>query len=549
MKKHTIKRPIIKKFIIGSLSAGLLVGGGAMELNAALSMEVYAADTTLETEGEGAAPTEAETPEPAAPTEAPEPEPTDPPAEPEPTKTPEPTEAPSPEPSVTPEPSETPEPAITPEPSETPEPLVTPEPSVTPEVKSNNTDLKELYISSSDTWGKGILKLDPALNKDWDRYKAVYDGERQSLNIWPVAEEEHAQIKVYALSGVKYSTVEQDETIRETQDEEGHTYWKICFGAQEKEARVRLEVTAEDGTRKDYYLTLEITDKTAPVLKKVSASRVSSSEASVVYKTSERGQCYYRIVDAGKKHQNPDTSKEGREVLAGTDTLTLNGLSEGAKDIIIVVKDDAGNVSNPLVIRIPDIKKKNPTGSGNSGSVVQRPGYGGNKSEATLPGKGNNGEGSLANLKTVGGKGTSSGKNGKNESEEENKEKKLTAYAGINKKDSGKNGKSDKNEKDSTKKKNDNKTDKKTEEASTDDLTENKEKDKTSGVISGSSEKKEKSIPELVGSKVTNTWTHMRFLTKALSVFALAGLIYLIFWTGARRSFRKMKNRNPSLQR
>ena len=29
-----------------------------MELNAALSMEVYAADTTQETEGEGAAPTE-----------------------------------------------------------------------------------------------------------------------------------------------------------------------------------------------------------------------------------------------------------------------------------------------------------------------------------------------------------------------------------------------------------------------------------------------------------------------------------------------------------
>ena len=151
---------------------------------------------------------------------------------------------------------------------------------------------------------------------------------------------------------MKYSTVEQDETIRETQDEEGHIYWKIYFGNQEKEARVRMQVTAEDGTRKDYYLTLEITDKTAPILKKISASRVSSSQASVVYKTSERGQCYYRIVDAGKKHQNPNTSKEGREVLTGTNTLTLNGLSEGAKDIIIVVKDDAGNVSDPLVIRI-----------------------------------------------------------------------------------------------------------------------------------------------------------------------------------------------------
>ena len=544
MKNHTIKRPIIKKFIIGSLSAGLLVGGTAMGVNTVLSLDVYAADSVQETEGEGETP--AENPDPVPPTEAPDPEPTQPPqeptVEPEPTKTPEPTEAPSPEP------SETPDPSVTPEPSETPEPSITPEPSVTPEVKSNNADLKELYISSSDTWGKGILKLDPVLNKDWDKYKAIYDGERQSLNIWPVAEEEHARIRVYALSGVKYSTVEQDETIKETQDKEGHTYWKIYFGDQEKEARVRMQVTAEDGTTKDYYLTLEITDKTAPVLKKVSASRVSSSEASVVYKTSERGQCYYRIVDAGKKHQSPDTSKEGREVLAGTDTLTLNGLSEGAKDIVIVVKDDAGNVSDPLVIRIPDIKKKNSAKeNGNSGSVVQRPGYGGNKSEAVLPGKGNNGEGSLANLKTVGGKGTSSGKSGKNESEEDNKEKKLKAYAGTNKKDSGKKGKSDKKEKDSTKKK-DSKTDKKTEEASTDDLTDSKDKDKTSGVISGSSEKKEKSIPELVESKVTNTWTHMKFLTKVLSVFALAGIIYLIFWAGARRNFRKMKNRNPLLQ-
>ena len=67
---------------------------------------------------------------------------------------------------------------------------------------------------------------------------------------------------------------------------------------------------------------------------------------------------------------------------------------------------------------------------------LQRPGYGGNKSEAGVPGKGNNGEGSLANLKMVGGKGTSDGKNG-SDNTEENKEKKLTAYAGTKKKGSG----------------------------------------------------------------------------------------------------------------
>ena len=93
------------------------------------------------------------------------------------------------------------------------------------------------------------------------------------------------------------------------------------------------------------------------------------------------------------------------------------------------------------------------------------------------------------------------------------------------------------------------KTKEKTEESSTEELTESKDRETTSGIVSASSKNEGKSIPELVGSKVTNTWTHMRFLTKVLSVFALAGLIYLIFWTGARRSFRKMKNRNPLLQR
>lgn len=346
---------------------------------------------------------------------------------------------------------------------------------------------------------------------------------------------------------MNHSTVEKDETIKESNDGKGHVYWKIHFGDQEKEAMVRVQVTAQDGTRRDYYLTLGITDQTPPELKKISASRISVDQASVVYKTSERGQCYYRVIEAGAKVQTPDTSKEGREVLKGSDTLTITGLSEGEKDVVIVVKDLAGNVSSPLVIRIPDVRKKNNGtagngGSGNSGSIAQRPGYGGNKSEAGVPGKGNNGEGSLANLKTVGGKGTSAGTNG-SDSTEENKEKKLTAYAGTKKKGSG-SGTS--GEKKGSKKADAIKD--KTEESSTEELAGSNARENASGTVSASSKNEEKSIPELVGSKVTDTWTHMKLFTKILSLFALAGVLYLLLWTGARRSFRKIKSRNPLLQ-
>lgn len=162
-------------------------------------------------------------------------------------------------------------------------------------------------------------------------------------------------------------------------------------------------MTAQNGTSRDYYLTLSLTDKTAPVLKKVSASRISEDKASVVYKTSERGMCYYQAGEAGAKIPTPDTKGAGEEVSAGTNTITLTGLTQGQKDLVIVVKDTAGNVSDRLVIRIPDIKKKGQTqrNNGNGTNVAQRPGYGGNKSEAVLPGGRNNGEGSLDKLKTV----------------------------------------------------------------------------------------------------------------------------------------------------
>ena len=67
MKKNNLKRPIINKFIIGTLSAGLLAGGAAPETDAIFVREVYAADSTESSEGE----TLAEPSVPAEPTAVP----------------------------------------------------------------------------------------------------------------------------------------------------------------------------------------------------------------------------------------------------------------------------------------------------------------------------------------------------------------------------------------------------------------------------------------------------------------------------------------------
>lgn len=229
----------------------------------------------------------------------------------------------------------------------------------------------------------------------------VYGDERQSLNVWTEAADAHGSIKVYAMSGILGSSVLKDETILQTGTDEGHPFWKIVFASGEKEAKIRIQVIAEDGTRKNVYLTLRLTDKTAPVLKKVSAIRISTDKASVVYKTSEKGYRYYKVVDADKKIPVVNTSGKGTEVQAGTDIIILTGLTSVEKDLVVVVKDCSGNVSQQLVIRIPDIKNAG-SGTGNNGnnsSVIQRSGSGGHKSEVGKPVSGSEGNGSKANLK------------------------------------------------------------------------------------------------------------------------------------------------------
>ena len=113
-------------------------------------------------------------------------------------------------------------------------------------------------------------------------------------------------------------------------------------------------VTAEDGSTKDYIIAItqpSVSDK--PVVSNGNATRTSDKEATVTFTSSAAGSYYYKVVASGAAEPDIDTSKSGSAAVAGNNTITLNNLTTGARDIYIVVKNAAGDVSNKLKIAIP----------------------------------------------------------------------------------------------------------------------------------------------------------------------------------------------------
>ena len=245
---------------------------------------------------------------------------------------------------------------------------------------SQNADLKKLYVSSSSKYGSGILKLSPDYTSDTTRYEAVYTKDRTHLNIWAAAEDKKAEIKVYAVGGVKGTTVNKDETISSKQSADGHDYWEIYFEKGTTTAEVRICVKAEDGTIKNYFVKLSIKDLTAPVLRRVSASRISLEQASVVFQTNEGGTYYYAVTEKGAKAPRISRSN-GTDVLEGTVTISLSGLTKGEKEVYVILTDAAGNESEVLILQVPDVRS-----SGYTGSVIGGAGGGGQLAGGLKPG-------------------------------------------------------------------------------------------------------------------------------------------------------------------
>lgn len=115
-------------------------------------------------------------------------------------------------------------------------------------------------------------------------------------------------------------------------------------------------LAVDDGDTTDdkwYGLTVvESTSASTPALSSGSVNRTSDTEAVIGFTTSEAGTAYYTVVDSGATAPNKAAVAAGTSLGAVSGTVTGKPvtLTAGAKDIYVVVKNAAGNISDVLKI-------------------------------------------------------------------------------------------------------------------------------------------------------------------------------------------------------
>ena len=116
---------------------------------------------------------------------------------------------------------------------------------------------------------------------------------------------------------------------------------------------VTFTVTAENGDVKEYTIEVKYDAPNAPELTNGTAERTSDKEATVKFTSDEAGMYYYAVVNKGATTPTVDTTKNGKNAVAGENTITLNNLTAGAREIYIVVKNAGGVESAALKVDIP----------------------------------------------------------------------------------------------------------------------------------------------------------------------------------------------------
>ena len=117
-----------------------------------------------------------------------------------------------------------------------------------------------------------------------------------------------------------------------------------------------------------------------PALTAGEVSRLSHSEATVNFTSDKEGAYFYAITEDGAGTPEIDTTGNGTTFVTTEQTIQLNHLTPGAKNIYIVAKDTHGRESNVLIIAIPAYAGSGETGPTLTAGEVKRI----SQSEATV---------------------------------------------------------------------------------------------------------------------------------------------------------------------
>jgi uncharacterized protein (DUF2164 family) len=198
-------------------------------------------------------------------------------------------------------------------------------------------------------------------------------------------------VKPVLTAGAVNRTADAEATVKFTSDEAGVYYYEVV-GDGEAEPAIdtsgagvvciagenTITLTGLSAGAKDIYIQVKdgadnvsdalkidiaaymTPDLTKPVLTAGAVNRTADAEATVRFTSDEAGVYYYNVVGDGEAEPAIDTSGAGVVCIAGEITITLTGLSAGAKDIYIKVKDGADNISDALKIDIAEYVEPDP---------------------------------------------------------------------------------------------------------------------------------------------------------------------------------------------
>lgn len=115
--------------------------------------------------------------------------------------------------------------------------------------------LGDILVSSSNTYGRGVIDYNPEFNSAFKEYNTVYYTEgRKFVNIWPSATDPNAKITVYAADNVLEKGVNEDGTMDPAGRSQNHYRYAVYFTPGKSFATVRIVVQSENKKNTRSYL-------------------------------------------------------------------------------------------------------------------------------------------------------------------------------------------------------------------------------------------------------------------------------------------------------